>query len=160
MIRYTKILLAVAVALWGLAGGLGNLADYQRGEESVESVVSFRTLPEEFKADGDASAHPLLVTGGFAFIWLLKLLGGALCLYGAGRMWKMRSAAAEAFADAKKPAIAGCGVLFFMLFVGFSLVAAGVFKLYMSPMIGAVELASLFAAQIGLVMLFLAQTDQ
>ena len=55
--------------------------------------------------------------------------------------------------------LAGCGVLFFMLFFGFSLIAVGPFKLYLSPLISAVEMAALFAAQIGVVMLFLQQAD-
>ena len=46
-----------------------------------------------------------------------------------------------------------------MLFFGFSLVAVGPFKLYMSPLVSAVELAALFAAQIGIVMIFLNQRD-
>ena len=74
-------------------------------------------------------------------------------------MWSNRKASGELFADAKRWAIAGCGVLFFMLFSGFSLVAVGPFKLYLSPMISTVELAALFAGQIGLVMVFLNQHD-
>jgi len=89
----------------------------------------------------------------------LKLVGGVLCLIGVFRMWTTRKADEKAFADAKRWAIAGCGVLIFMLFFGFSLIAVGPFKLYLSPLVSAVELAALFAAQIGIVMLFLHQRE-
>ena len=160
MIRYTKILLALAVALWGLFGGVGNLLNYQEGLQTVHSVLSMETLPESAIPGGPRSPGPLPVFLGFAFIWLLKLVGGAVCLVGVIRMWAQRNAESAKFNHAKHWAIAGCGILFFMLFFGFSLVAVGPFKLYLSPLISAVELAALFAAQIGLVMVFLCQAEQ
>jgi predicted small integral membrane protein len=99
------------------------------------------------------------VTLGFLFIWGLKLVGGALCLFGSVRMWKFRKSGSNDFANAKRWAVSGCGVLLFMLFFGFSFVAAGPFKLYLSPLISAVELAALFAVQIGVVMVFLNQQE-
>ena len=160
MIRYTKILLALAVAFWGLFGGLGNLLNYQEGLQAVYSVLSMETLPESVLSDGPRTPGPLLVFLGFAFIWGLKLAGGAMCLVGVIRMWVNRKAEPADFAYAKRWAIAGCGILFFMLFFGFNLVAVGQFKLYLSPLISAVELAALFAGQIGLVMIFLHQAEK
>lgn len=159
VVRYIKILLSLAVALWGLLGGLGNLANYQEGKQSVQMVLSKETLPDSAAPERPSEPNQVLVAAGFAFIWMLKLLGGALCLVGAIRMWSSRTADTAGFEDAKQWAISGCGVLLFMLFFGFSLVAVGPFKLYLSPMVSAVELAALFAAQIGIVMLFLNQRE-
>ncbi|MEE4173178.1 MAG: DUF2165 family protein [Xanthomonadales bacterium] len=160
MHRFTQLLLVLAVALWGLLGGLGNLASYQAGMESVETVLSMETLPEG-SVSADRKPPPrALVTLGFAFIWALKLIGGTLCLVGAVQMWISRKADASAFQEAKRWAIAGCGVLIFMLFFGFSFVAVGPYKLFLSPLISAVELAALFAVQIGIVMLFLNQRER
>ena len=159
MVRYVKILLALAVALWGLLGGIGNLTNYQGGMQSVQAVLSMETLPEGVAPDAPSNPGQFMVTAGFAFIWLLKLIGGALCLVGAVRMWFSREATPASFEHAKRWAVSGCGVLLFMLFFGFSLVAVGPFKLYLSPMVSAVELAALFAAQIGIVMLFLNQRE-
>lgn len=159
MIRYTKILLALAVALWGLLGGLGNLTSYQDGMQSVQAVLSMETLPPSVAAVAPSNPSQFMVTVGFAFIWLLKLIGGALCLVGVVRMWFSRKAAPAGFEHATRWAISGCGVLLFMLFFGFSLIAVGPFKLYLSPLVAAVELAALFAAQIGVVMLFLNQRE-
>jgi len=160
MIRYTKILLALAVALWGLLGGMGNLMNYQDGAQSVTAVLSMETIPHADSANKNIPPDSIMVTLGFMFIWGLKLVGGALCLVGFIQMWRTRRADACDFGEAKKWAIAGCGLLFFMLFFGFSLVAVGPFKLYLSPMISTVELAALFAGQIGIVMLFLHQQEQ
>jgi predicted small integral membrane protein len=159
LIRHTKILLALAVALWGLLGAIGNLTNYEQGMGSVHAVLSKETLPEGASPEGPSDPGPVLVTLGFAFIWLSKLIGGALCLVGVVRMWASRNGDVADFAHAKRWAIAGCGVLLFMLFFGFNVVAVGPFKLYLSPMISAVELAALFAAQIGIVMLFLNQKE-
>jgi len=159
MIRKIKILLAMAVALWGLLGGLGNLSSYSDGMQSVASVLSKETLPENALPEGPSTPNRMLVGLGFSFIWGLKLIGGALCLVGAIQMWRSRKAGVDDFATAKRWAVTGCGVLLFMLFFGFSLVAVGPFKLYLSPMVSAVELAALFAAQIGIVMVFLNQRE-
>lgn len=159
MIRYTKMLLTLAVALWGLLGGFGNLANYQEGAQSVEAVLSMETLPEDVSRKGHGEPPPFVTSLGFAFIWVLKLLGGSLCLIGLFRMWTSRNADVREFAAAKRWSIAGCGLLVFMLFFGFSLVAVGPFKLYLSPLISAVELAALFAAQIGIIMVFLHQPE-
>ena len=159
MIRFTKIVLTLAVALWGLLGGLANLAGYQEGLQSVQTVLSMETLPADALPEGPGVPNPLLVHFGFAFIWALKLAGGIFCLVGAVRMWAARKSDQMGFAHAKRWAILGCGVLFFMLFFGFSFVAVGPFKLYLSPLESAVHLAALFAAQIGLVMIFLQQTE-
>ena len=159
MLRYTKILLAITVALWGLLGAVGNLANYEEGMRAVESVLSMETLPETALPQNREPPSRAFVTLGFAFIWVLKVVGGALCLVGAIQMWRARKADASDFESAKRWAIAGCGVLIFMLFFGFSLVAIGPFKLYLSPLVSAVELAALFVAQIGMVMLFLNQRE-
>jgi predicted small integral membrane protein len=159
MIRQIKILLAFTVALWGVSGGLGNLSSYGEGMQSVASVLSKETLPETALPNGPVTPSPVLVTLGFALIWVLKLVGGGLCLFGAIQMWAARTATAGAFAHASRWAVSGCGVLLFMLFFGFSFVAVGPYKLYLSPLISAVELAALFAAQIGVVMIFLNQQE-
>jgi predicted small integral membrane protein len=159
MIRFTKTFLTLAVALWGLLGGVGNLVNYDQGLQSVYSVVSMETLPEEAIPDGAKVPSPLVIQLGFAFIWVLKLAGGLLCLLGAARMWMARKSGQADFAAAKRWGILGCGVLFFMLFFGFSLVAIGPYKLFLSPLQSAVELAALFAAQIGILMIFLQQRE-
>jgi predicted small integral membrane protein len=159
MIRSTKTLLTLAVALWGLLGGLGNLASYEEGLQSVQAVLSMETLPEDAIPEGPRVPNPLILHLGFAFIWILKLVGGMLCLVGSVQMWRARNSEQADFAAAKRWGIFGCGVLFFMLFFGFSLVAIGPFKLYLSPLESAVQLAALFAAQIGLVMIFLQQKE-
>lgn len=159
MIRIIKIVLLAAVAAWGLAGGLANLAGYESGIKTVSSVVSMETLPPGAGPESPEPPNPTLVTLGYGFIWSFKLIGGALALIGAVLMWRRRRADVDTFRQAKKWGIAGCAVMFFMLFVGFSLIAIGPFKLYLSPMISAVYQAAAFATQIGLVMVFLAQED-
>jgi len=159
MIRRLKVVLALVVGLWGVLGGLGNLGGYEEGSRAVEAVLSMETLGGDATGSPLATRHPVAIALGFAWIWVLKLVGGSLCLVGAARMWRARDSDAGRFAHAKRWAILGCGVLFVMLFFGFSLVAVGPYGLYRSELVSAVELAWAFAGQVGIVMLFLNQRD-
>ena len=69
MIRYIKMLLTLAVALWGLLGALGNLTNYQEGAHSVTAVLSMETLPETASGKEITQPGPAMVTLGFLFIW-------------------------------------------------------------------------------------------
>ncbi len=156
LIRKIKIMFAVAVGIWGLWGGIGNLLGYEGGYGAVKAVLSMSTLSEPAAY---AITNSFLIHLGFAFIWLTKLTGGTLCLLGAKNMWADLETPRDDFQRAKSFAIAGCAIILFMLFFGFNFIAANVFMLYQSPMISAVELSWIFAGEIGLILIFLNMRD-
>ncbi|MBO6506092.1 MAG: DUF2165 family protein [Kordiimonadaceae bacterium] len=155
-VRIAKIILVATVAVWGLWGGLGNLIGYASGYEQVRDVISMQSLEQPMPW---ALQNPIFAHLGFAFIWALKLIGGAMCALGAIRMWRCSDASADVFQTAKTWAIVGCAMIFFMMFAGFNLLASNVFMAFRSPAIGAIELSWVFAGEVGLVLLFLAMRE-
>jgi len=151
MVRLSKIFLVASVALWALWGGLGNLMDYQSGFGAVKQISSMAAVenPPPWATNNDAIVHL-----GYSFIWVLKFIGGAMCLVGALRLWRARNASPKDFLAAKSWAIGGMTVLFFMLFIGFNLIATNVFMAFKTPLIVALDLSWVFAGEIGIVMLF------
>ena len=155
MLRGTKIVLLILVALWGLLGGIGNLAGYSGGHAQVVSIMAREGA---YPAGGPfiAMSHPVLTHLGYAVIWLGKLLSGALCLWGSQLLWQARDSDAASFQAAKTVGLAGCGVALVMLFGGF-IVAGGVYFGMWSSGPGALshQFASQFILCMGIVALFI-----
>ena len=155
MVRLTKVALALSVGIWGLLSGLHNLAGYEKGLAAVREVLTMKTVPvQPYPVDNE-----LIITLGFAFIWLSKLIGGTLCAWGSVKMWKVRNEELVVFTKAKELAIAGCVVIFLMLFLGFNLISTILFMVFMSPVVETTHLSWAFAGEIGIIMIFLHMRD-
>lgn len=154
------MLLVGAVALYGFLAMFHNAIDWQGTIDSVTAATSMSTF------DGGADrwqavSSPLLSWLGALFIAGSKLLGGVLCSVGLVRMWTARRADTDRFQRSKTFALAGCGVLVFMLFAGFVVVAETWFELWRSdamrgPVLGSAERYAVF---IGLIALFVGMRD-
>ena len=155
MLRSTKIILLLLVALWGLLGGMGNLFGYSAGHAQVMSVMAREGA---YPAGGPfiAMSQPLLTHLGYAVIWLGKLLSGALCLWGSLLLWQARNSDAASFHASKSVGLVGCGVALIMLFGGF-VVAGGVYFGMWASGPGALshQFASQYVLCIGVVALFI-----
>jgi len=158
MIRNLKIIFASIFALWGILGGLMNLAGYQMGYGAVEAVVSMAHMDPELRPAW-ATENAVIVHLGFALIWGLKLLGGVFLAIGARQMWQARTLSADHFNAAKEKAVVGLGVLLIMLIGGFNLFAANIFAIWAGPIANAFDISWAFAGEIGLVMLFMHMHD-
>lgn len=160
MLRITKVLLIFAVALWGYLGAMHNLLDWPGTLGAVGAVISMATI-EDGAQSWQAISSPLLAWLGALFICLSKLTAAVLCTGGAIGMWRARNGAAVNFAQAKAPALAGCGIAMFMLFGGFVVVADGFFELWRSEAMSAPVLGSAFryGAMIMLIGIFVGATD-
>ena len=131
MLSIMKILLAASVALWGLLGAIGNIANWSATTGAVAAVTSMSTFPggpERWQA----TTNPAVILAGALFIVLAKIVAGLLCAAGTWRMWTARKADAAAFAQAKALALSGCAVAIFMLFVGFAIIGEGWFEFWRS----------------------------
>lgn len=159
MLRMLKILLVLSVAAWALLGGYMNIAYWQETTASVAAVTSMSTF-EGGAESWRATSSPALILLGSLFITLSKLSGGLLCLYGAVKLFGARGDTA-AFSAAKKPALAGCAVIMFMLFGGFVVVAEGWFDLWRSDAMRGMVIDSAFryCAIIALIGIFVAMSD-
>lgn len=160
MLRIMKILLVLGVALWGILGAYGNLADWSGTTGAVKAATSMVTF--EGGADKwQATSNPVIVTAGALFIMLSKVIAGFLCLMGARQMWAARTADAAEFAKAKILALTGCAVAVFMLFVGFIVIAEGWFELWQSDVMRGPVLGSAYryAGMIALIAIFVGSRD-
>lgn len=160
MLRLTKTVLIFAVAAYGFVAVFHNVADWSGTLDAVRSATSMSTF--EGGADSwQATSNPLVVWLGALFIASGKLAAGVLCAVGGARMWRASSADADAFQRSKSLALAGCGVVLFMLFVGFVVVAESWFELWRSDALRGPVLNSAlrYAAMIGLIAIFVGMRD-
>ena len=134
MLRITKILLVLSVAVWGLIGALGNLTDWRGTTGAVGAVASMST----FAGGADrwhATTNPLVIVAAAVCIVLFKIATSLLCLVGAWRMWARRRGDAETFGQAKTLALTGCGVAVLSLFGGWSVIGEQWFELWRSDLL-------------------------
>jgi predicted small integral membrane protein len=160
MIQYLKIILVALIALWGLIGGLNNLADFDPGSPPVARVLSM----EDTFSGGNmwrATSNSVLIFIGFASIFIPKLACAALCGIGAWQMWQSRNGSAEVFNQSKKYAILGAGIALVMLFGGFIVVANEFFLMWQYEFGQRVsQQAFRLFGSIGLILLFVQSPDQ
>ena len=160
ILRLIKIMLLAAVAAWALIGGLFNILLWGETLGSVSAATSMVTIeggPEKWQA----VSNPALSWLGAVFIAGSKIAAGVLIIRGILQMWGARNEPAEAFAEAKKMAIAGCGVAMFMLFAGFIVIAETWFELWRSDVMLDPVLGSAFryAGLIGVIAIFVGQSN-
>ena len=160
MLRNMKILLIIAVALWGFSGAFGNLTDWKGTLDAVTAATSMSTF-EGGAESWRAISNPALTWAGALFIMLSKVSSAVLCSMGALNMFSARKGDAAAFGRAKEKALAGCAVAVFMLFVGFVVVAETWFELWRSDALRAMVLGSAFryAGLIMLIALFVSMNN-
>jgi predicted small integral membrane protein len=131
MLRIIKVALVLSVALWGMLGALGNIADWEGTTGAVAAVTSMATFPGG-AASWRATTNPAVILAGAAFIVLFKVVTAVLCLAGAWRMWAHRKSDAETFSRAKSLALTGCAVAVFSLFLGWTVIGEGWFEFWRS----------------------------
>lgn len=131
ILRVTKILLILSVALWGLIGVYGNIADWNGTVFAMEATTSMSAF-DGGTDDWRATTNPAIILIGSLYIVILKIITALLCFAGAWRMWQARASDTATFANAKTLALAGCAVAIFMLFSGWIVVAETYFELWRS----------------------------
>jgi predicted small integral membrane protein len=161
ILRITKILLVLSIAMWALLGALGNVVDWGGTTGAVEAVTSMSTF-DPVPTSGRATSNPAVILLGALFITLLKIVTGALCLFGVWQMWSARAADTVTFARAKTYALTGCGVAMFMLFAGWIVIAETWYELWRSPAMLDPVLGAAFryCGMIGVIALFVGAREE
>jgi predicted small integral membrane protein len=160
MLRIVKIVLATTVAAFGFIGGIFDLMNWRSTVAEVGMVTSMSSWPGGASSWQATGSTPLNYLGA---IWIIAgdLAGAVLCTASVMRMWGVRNATSAQFAAAKKPALAGCGILAIMLFGGFIVLAENWFELWRSDtMRGTVlDTAYRYLGSILLIALFIASKE-
>ena len=156
-IRYIKVLLALSVGLWGLIGLVGNLAGLPDIYAAVQKITSMSGIPEDVGPPW-RTTNAIVVSLGVVAIVLGKL-AAVLAGFGGVVMFRNRGASAEDFRQSKKWAVAGAGLAFALMFLGFTVMAETAFFMFFGPEAGAGALAFRYSASFALIALFLAQPE-
>lgn len=158
-IRYSKILLLAAIALFASVVAFGNMSDYGTNFAFVRHVLLMDTLfPNttiRYRAIESASLHH----AAYIVIIFLETATAALCWAGAWRLWRLVGAPASEFNRAKNLGVIGLTLGFLTWQAGFMTIGGEWFGMWMSDQWNGVTSAYQFLSTIGLVLIYLVQRD-
>jgi predicted small integral membrane protein len=157
--RLSKALLVLLIGLFSLLVGVDNIIDYGTNYAFVAHVMTMDTVFPTTTLTWRAITSPALHHAAYAVIIASELLTGALCTWGAVRLWQARNQPAGYFNRAKDVAVAGLVCGFGLWFFGFLTVGGEWFQMWQSATWNGQEAAFRFIASIGLVLIFLNQRD-
>ena len=160
MLRKTKSIMILSVALWGFIGAFHNVIDWSGTFGAIEAATSMSTIPGGPES-WQATDSVLVIWVGALIIVASKLATGTLCSIGAVRMWMAQNSDLEAYKAAKEIALTGCAIAIIMLFGGFVVIAESWFELWRSEsMLGPVlQSAFRYGGMITLIALFVVSND-
>jgi|SRR5690606_31890561 len=158
-IRYSKILLTAAIALFATLAAFGNITDYGSNFAFVRHVLLMDTIfPNatiKYRAINNIVAHH----AAYIVIIALEAMTAVLCWMGAWALFRNRRAAATAFNRSKRIAIIGLTLGFLVWQVGFMSIGGEWFGMWMSEQWNGVPSAFRFFVTIGIVLIYVAQRD-
>ncbi|TAL76518.1 MAG: DUF2165 domain-containing protein [Burkholderiaceae bacterium] len=159
VIRYSKILLVCAIALFASLVAFGNITDYGSNFAFVHHVflmdTIFPTATIKYRAIESTVIHHL----GYNVIIALETLTAILCWAGAFRMVRRVKLDGKSFHRSKNMAIVGLTLGFLVWQVGFMSIGGEWFGMWMSKEWNGVPDAFRFFATIGLVLIYLVHKD-
>ncbi len=159
LIRYSKILLVAAIALFASLVAFGNITDYGSNFAFVHHVLLMDTIFPTATIKYRAIDSVVLHHAAYIVIIALETLTAILCWWGAGRLLGNVRAPGAEFNRAKSIAIAGLTLGFLVWQVGFMSIGGEWFGMWMSQQWNGVPDAFRFFITIGVVLIYLVQRD-
>lgn len=159
VIRYSKTLLTIAMALLATLVALGNITDYGSNFEFVRHVMQMDSIFPDARIHYRAVNSSTVHHAAYILIIALELLTGILCWVGAWAMFVHRRTRAARFNRAKHAAIWGLTLGFLVWQVGFMSVGGEWFGMWMSGTWNGVPSAFRFFMTMGLVLVYVAMPD-
>ena len=160
MIRYSKIILVAAVALFAALVAFGNITDYGSNFVFVQHVLSMDTIFPDSAIGYRAITWPLAHHAAYWLIIATQVGTAIFCSMGAWRLCRAVRQPARQFNRAKSWAVAGLTLGFVLWQVGFMSISGEWFGAWMSPQWNGVPSAFRFFVTILLVLIYLVQPDQ
>ncbi|MBY6242576.1 DUF2165 family protein [Methylosinus sp. Sm6] len=158
-LRLSKILLVACAGLLGLLTGVDNILDYATNFEVVRHVASMDTTGAGESMMARAIVSDTLRRLLYAAIIAVELAYGALCLFGAQRLFVARGGSAAAFEGAKGPAAAGLTLGVLLYFFGFMIVGGEWLQMWRSADWNFQQPAFRFLLSLGFVLVLLATPE-
>jgi predicted small integral membrane protein len=159
VLRISKILLVSFVALFALLVGVDNLIDYPTNYEVVRHVLSMDSLVGDTSLSWRAITSDTLHRLAYGLIIATELGSGILSAVGAVILLGALRRDARSFNAQKDVAVVGLIALFALYFFGFMVVGGEWFQMWRSPQWNEQEAAFRFIGCIGLILLFVCQSD-
>ncbi|QIE26509.1 hypothetical protein SBC1_42150 (plasmid) [Caballeronia sp. SBC1] len=154
IVRVSKLLLVMAMALLASLVSFGNLTDYGTNLAFVQHVflmdTTFPGNPNRYRA----ITSPVVQNAGYMLIIALETATAVCCWIGAFNIWRARRASGQAFSHAKQMAIAGLTLGFLTWQVAFMSIGGEWFDMWMSTTWNGEESAFRFFATFALVLIF------
>jgi predicted small integral membrane protein len=160
LIRYAKIDLVCAVAIYLALVLFNNLTDYDQNIQYVRHVLMMdTTLPGNasmWRAIDAAWVHYVF----FVTIVLWEAAAFALLAAGAYRMWQLRAQSAKAFHAGKRLAVAGLALNLLQWLVAFIAVGGEWFLMWQSSTWNGLAAAGRMFPVVGITLLFVNSPDE
>ncbi|AAU28337.1 TPA: DUF2165 domain-containing protein [Legionella pneumophila] len=133
IIRFSKVLLVVAVSFFCLLTAFGNITDYSANFPAVVKVLTMSDIFPDSTITYRAITSPVLHYVAFIIIVILELLTAIFCGIGAWKLFKARNESASVFNHSKNWAIGGLTLGFVTWQVIFMSIGGEWFGMWMSP---------------------------
>ena len=159
ILRYAKIFFVFSTGVLMAIVGFDNIFDYGTNFASVQHILSMDTLGPDAAFTWRAITSPPLHHLAYALIIGAELVAAALCLAGATLLYRARAREGRVFDAAKGIAILGLVAAFSIYFFGFMAIGGEWFEMWRSQGWNMQEAAFRFIGSIGVVLLFVAQSD-
>lgn len=158
MLRLSRILLVVVVALFFTLVAAGNITDYGSNFAFVRHVLMMDTTFKSPALMWRAVEAPALHHAAYWLIIGWQVLTAGLCWAGVWRLWRARRSAA-AFLRARDTAIAGLTAGFLLYGLGFLVIGGEWFAMWQSSEWNGQDAAHIFLATIGFALVHLCGAD-
>ncbi|KAF1051388.1 MAG: hypothetical protein GAK43_02420 [Stenotrophomonas maltophilia] len=155
LIRFSKALCVLAIAVFASLVAFDNLTDYPTNFTFVQHIFSMDALPADNTIMYRAITTPWMHHAGYALIIALESLTAILCWVGGVRLVLAVKAANASFQRAKHWAIAGLTVGFLTWHVAFMSVGGEWFAMWRAGDWNGVPSAYRFLSTILLVLIYL-----
>ena len=154
IVRVSKLLLVMAMALLASLVSFGNLTDYGTNFAFVQHVflmdTTFPGNPNRYRA----ITSPVVQNAGYVLIIALETVTAVCCWIGAFNIWRALRSSDQVFSHAKQMAIAGLTLGFLTWQVAFMSIGGEWFDMWMSTTWNGEESAFRFFATFALVLIF------
>jgi predicted small integral membrane protein len=157
--RYTKAVMILGLAAFGLLVGMDNIIDYPSNYVFVQHVLSMDTVFPDNTLKWRAITSPGLLTAAYLGIIIAELLMGLCFLVCAIKLFMNARAPAASFHRAKALGVIGAGLAFAIWFIGFMVGGGEWFSMWQSAQWNGQEGAFHFYMTVLAVLIFMMQPD-
>ena len=158
IIRVTKAIVCLPVALFGLLVAADNVVDFDMNYAFVQHVLSMDTIPDK-RLIGRAITDPNIWRLSYAAIIMGEGLTGLCFLAAAIALLIQLRASPARFERAKMWAVVGGAVGFLVWFLGFLVIGGEWFQMWQSPTWNGQQPAFRFVVIILAVLIFIMQPE-